>query len=260
MIFKTKINIFQKVKGIATAYKDIRVDSALQGATRLAIDKFEASRKPIGQRLNKASKACKYFGVDNPRNILLNFQHHKQLDELNRFIKTQDSDSIEVVSLGVVPLKDVDKTEILSNEKFSLIIPDKAKPVRAAKITFLDKIFGNGLANEFHTVGLVAKDDCLYVLDSLGEQNNKLREFHLKVNELFLKFGFKNIFFSTKAQQSFDEYTCNNWTYANINSFVAQFLRGDNQIQSSDDLNKILREDINTILKEQYKAIVAKNR
>ena len=103
-----------------------------------------------------------------------------------------------------------------------------------------------------HTIGLVPHHKNLLVLDSLGEGTELQKQFHSIIKYLLSDAGYENIIFSTKVQQPITEFSCNNWTYANINSVLNYIFRNKNaKIHSPEELNRILEEDINTILESQ---------
>lgn len=213
----------------------------------------------VGQKLDKSSSECRYFGVDSAENIIRNIRHHAKLNKANKSWSTSNWCNGNIIDLGIISLKniEIEKSFLHKNRgrgangcPWSLI--DEIKTQGAAKITFIDKMFEINPTGGMHTIGLVSKDNYLYVLDSLGEQSQQIKIFHMKIKELFSDAGFADIIFSTKAQQPLNEYTCNNWTFANIKSVISEIYGQNKQIKTTQELNKILREDINNILKEQY--------
>ena len=217
----------------------------------------------VGQRLDKSSSACKYFGVDSSENLRKNLKHHEKLNKANETWRTSNYSFGNIINLGVIPLKGI-KTEkeiLYKGQRIGIhgrpwTMIDEIKSQGAAKITFIDNIFGIMPNGGMHTIGLVTKNNYLYVLDSLGEQTTEIKAFHSKIQELFSDAGFKDIIFSSKIQQPLDEFTCNNWTFANIKSVVNELYGREKQITTQDELNKILREDINNILNEQHEQAI----
>ncbi len=219
------------------------------------------SPQTVVQKLDRTSDACKFFGVDSRENIMTSIRNHEKLNRVNEYWRTNNS-SGSIVNIGVMSTLNT-KTEKeylhkplgkgVYGRPWTLI--DEIKSQGAAKITFTDKLFGNNTYG-MHTIGLVTKDNYLYVLDSLGEQTKDMKEFHSKIAEIFSDAGFKKIIFSSKPQQSFDEYTCNNWTFANIKTVTSEVFGKNKEIKTTEELDKILREDINNILVEQQEQVL----
>lgn len=219
--------------------------------------------KVVGQKLDRNSTACKYFGVDTPENIIKNLNHHEKLNKANEFWHTHNYQRGNIINLGTMSFRDIEigKEFLHKGGRIGLYgrpwtLIDEIKSQGAAKITFIDKIFGTNPQGGMHTIGLVTKDNYLYVLDSLGEQSKEITEFHKQIRELFSDAGFTDIIFSTKVQQPLDEFTCNNWTFANIKTVVSELYGKNKEIRTTEELNKILREDINKILEEQQEEAV----
>ena len=226
---------------------------------RLAPPIQQMTPKNVGQQLNKTSDACKYFGVDSSENVLKKIKHHEKLNNANTSWRTSNYSSGQIVNLGTMSLTNLnaEKSFLHKGERIGVnghpwTLIDEIKTQGAAKITFVDQIFGTNPLGGVHTIGLVTKDNYLYVLDSLGECSKELKEFHLAIRELFSDAGFIDIIFSSKVQQPMNEFTCNNWTFANIQSVVNKLYGENHPIKSTEDLDKILREDINNILTEQH--------
>lgn len=234
---------------------NVNIRRALFYAPNIQNIKFKVFR----QQLDKNSYACKFFGVDSPENIIKSLKNQERLNKANRHWRTNNGHSGKIINLGTVSLRNFeDEKEFLHKNRgvglcgqpWSLI--DELKTQGAAKITFVDKRFGKNPSGGMHTVALVSKNNYLYVIDSLGEPIPEIKDFHSKVRELFSDSGFKEIIFSSKIQQPLDEFTCNNWAFANIKTVVSEIYGRDKKIKTTDELNKILRDDINNILKEQY--------
>lgn len=230
---------------------------------RLSQTSSHLTPKFAGQRLDKCSEACRYFGVDSPENIRKNLKHHEKLNRANETWRTNNYSFGNIINLGTMSLDNISVEKAFlykgrgigaHGRPWTLI--DEIKSQGAAKITFLDPQFGTNPLGGAHTIGLVAKDNYLYILDSLGEQTREIQEFHSKIKELFSDGGFTKIIFSSKIQQPLDEYTCNNWTFANIKSVVSEVYGHNKQIRTTEELNNILREDINNILREQHEQAI----
>ena len=93
-------------------------------------------------------------------------------------------------------------------------------------------------------------------MDSINDNCSNIQEFkRLLKNEVFSRYEFKRefpqIIYSTKPQQTMNEYTCNNWSIANIDE-VKKMLYCGIPIRNSAELDEILPNDINKILEEQY--------
>ena len=212
--------------------------------------------QPHKQVLDKTTTACQYFGVDTPENLAENLAHQALLNKSNKFWSFNHKQGKILTLNGLYLLEKQSANKEYLNKAIGLshygkkwTMVDEIKLQGAAKLTLADKSFGS---HGIHTIGMVYKDNKLYVLDSLGENTPKQKSIHEKIYNLFTEVGFENIIFSTKAQQSFDEYTCNNWTYANINTVLKELYDKNTKIETSEQLNNILRDDINTILEEQY--------
>ena len=66
----------------------------------------------------------------------------------------------------------------------------------------------------------------------------------------------KKIIFSNKHQQNPNEYTCNNWTIANIEA-LQHALQEGKTIINTQQLNAVLPDNINKILQEQHNYVLA---
>lgn len=58
--------------------------------------------------------------------------------------------------------------------------------------------------------------------------------------------------FSNKPQQTLEEYTCNNWTHANLDAVIEYLKNGKDKELTPEVLDKILPKDINAVLKQQF--------
>ena len=106
------------------------------------------------------------------------------------------------------------------------------------------------------------KNNALLVLDSLPFDEPKVVKYrNLLLDKLFRqprhKENFSKIIFSTKPQQNMTEYTCNNWTHANIEA-VQKALDSGSSFVNSSELNEVLPNDINQILRKQKEYVISK--
>ena len=228
------------------------------------VAEFTTKTTIVGVPLDKTSTEAIYFGVDSPEHITEKISnHHKLYKAKKRWCinwnvgEVLDFGSWNISKIGFDKLKNYLGEQIRTSiGNWSQI--QELKSQRAARISFFSNIFGKDKYGYpgIHTIGLVNKNGNLYILDSLGEQIPELKMFHQKLIDIFKDFGYNKIIVSTKPQQPMSEYTCNNWTYANIKSVLDALIGKRISIDTSEELNKILQEDINKILKEQYDAAI----
>lgn len=229
-------------------------------------DVVEITQKPaiVGVPLDKASRECEYFGVDSSEHVADKISSHIKLDKAKKEWSIDWSGG-EILNFGgwTINQKGIEKLKQYLCEK-ALIHGVMRTRIRefnlnqTAKMTCLSEIFGkskNGCP-EIHTIGLVSANGNLYILDSLGEQIPPLKDFHSMLKEAFKDFGYRKIIVSTKPQQAVTDYTCNNWTFANIESALNAIYKHNLRIETVEELNKILPEDINKILEEQYRCAI----
>ena len=95
------------------------------------------------------------------------------------------------------------------------------------------------------------KSNYLYVLDSFGKNT----EYRKQLEEVFNSNMFSKVILNNKKQQAQNTYTCNNWTFANIEA-VKNKLNEGKIIDNSHELDSILPKDINKILSEQKESIL----
>ena len=120
------------------------------------------------------------------------------------------------------------------------------------RLTVSDKLFGKNGKEGTHTIGLFKNENQLYIIDSISEENNKeVKKFHQTLKQIL---GVKDVIFTTKPQQSLEEYTCNNWTHANLDAILKHEKNG-NKKWNKETLHSILPNDINKILEEQQEYI-----
>lgn len=129
-----------------------------------------------------------------------------------------------------------------------------------ARLTFEGKFLGKDGVSGTHTIGVLydQKSKTLFCLDSLSNLCKKVKKYQniLKTHIFNSPNGeIKKIIFSNKPQQNWNEYTCNNWTIANLEA-LQKYLKSGAQIHDTKELNAILPDDINFILSEQYKYVL----
>lgn len=227
------------------------------------------------QKLNKASEACKFFGVDNVKNVFKSIKNQCLLTDL----KTKDLGMTKSFMHGTcIDYSDKNSLEKVKNyiwngytrEKngisnaFSGI--EELKKNGCARTTVYGKLYGKMGKKGSHTIGLVydKNSNNLYILDSLGEGLPTIKKHHKMLKNLFSQADltsnnkpFNNVIISTKKQQNYNQYCCNNWTFANIESLKEALNKGL-KINNSNELNNVLPNDINKILSEQ-KTFIEKN-
>ena len=224
--------------------------------------------------LNKNSNGSKFFGVDSYANIYAQILNHCSLIKLMEKDKGIKTHIIEPATVNL------DDELCLKKRKFMLW--NGYKPRHAPKnsltnaISELRKagaarfnISGSAFGNCAHTIGLVTdnKTNTLYILDSLGEHNPQMKAYHKKLKNLFdgkeyfhpekdeTQKPFNRILFNNTSQQSLDEYTCNNWTIANIEALINALNKGQ-KISCKEALDNILPKNINKILEAQKKYVL----
>ncbi len=210
--------------------------------------------------LDVNSEASIFFGVDSRENLANKLENHIRLI----FLKSKNNQMLAAlfkrVYFSVDNPKSMEKAwqslwNIRNGSQFEKLYE------APARLTFDGKFFGENGKADTHTIGLLFDKDSktLYVLDSLPnfiEEVKKYQEalkyniFNCKNNEI------KNIIFSNKHQQNYNEYTCNNWTIANIEALKSALDKGM-KIDSTEKLNAVLPDNINKILKEQYEYVIS---
>lgn len=201
-------------------------------------------------KLNLNSDAVKYFGL-------------RSYEDMINSMEWTFTD-LYVNKLGCL---NFDRPEIIVNnfnryESRLIWLFDCLSPnYGCARMTFGDKCFGRAL----HTIGFVRDKDTLYVLDSLGnnaESSQGISEFHtileflLSVNQQ--QQGLKNIIMNNIRQQSFNEITCNHWSFANIENLI-KALKSGKIIEDNITLDIVLPRDINKVLDEHMGYVMNKN-
>lgn len=198
--------------------------------------------------LNKSSREAEFFGVTDPVSIQSKLGHHAilVLSKEKEKIISENSLTLNIDNL---------KENLQVTEKINKFIAELKKQ-GAARLSLESKIFGTNDSN-IHTIGLVydSNNNSVFIIDSLGKTSTTENYHKFLTKNIFNKENiFSGIIFSTKQQQKIDEYTCNNWTIANIEA-VQKALRENKSIKSSKELNRLLPKDINKILKEQQEYV-----
>ena len=215
-----------------------------------------------GGHLDKNSIASRFFGVDSRFNIQKKLENQVNL----ALLKSKTS--------GILPTFpkracfSVDRPNTIYNSWNHIWTVCKGRKfeellTKPARLTFNGKFFGKNGAEDSHTIGIVydKKSKTLYCLDSLSNLCKEVQEYQdILRNQIFNSPNgeIKRIIFSNKPQQNLNEYTCNNWAIANIEALQKALKEGKN-IDSTEQLNAVLPDDINVILQEQYEYMLKNN-
>lgn len=222
------------------------------------------------QKLNKASDSCKFFGVDSVKNVFKQLQNQCLLTDLKTKELGIPKSFMHGTCINFAHKETLAKAKdkILNGytrerngiSKFYSGV-NELKENGVARLTLYGKLYGKMGKAGSHTIGLVYdnKTNNLYIMDSLGENLPTIKKHHKILKSLFMQTNsetqpFNNIIISTKKQQKYNQYCCNNWTFANIEAVKNALNKGENIIDSA-ALNKILPDDINKILDEQQKFV-----
>ena len=209
--------------------------------------KIGIGQKPVCPKnlpkLDRFSIGCSYFGSDSAENIQKQLNNQMALS----WLKSREQ------NISVLPPVVLSSTPDTKHIEKSL---NKLKETIIGRLTITDKLFGKNGEDGTHTIGLVyngSRGRGKYViLDSLSESYPKIKECHEKLIK-FLGLKPKEVVFSNKAQQSLDEYTCNNWTHANLDAVSDYLKTGKEKDLTPEVLDKILPDDINKVLFQQFK-------
>ena len=189
--------------------------------------------------LNRHSYYATYFGVRSPQNIQENLKNQMALS----WLKANEH------NLGVFP-----SIVLYSNPNQRGIqnALNKLKEKKFGRLTVSDRVFGKDYTCDTHTIGIVYHKGKYFILDSLPETYPQIKDYH----ERFIKFmGLdpKKVVFSNKPQQNLQEYTCNNWTHANLDAVIDYMKNGGAEKELTPEiLDAILPENINKILYHQF--------
>ena len=190
--------------------------------------------------LDKTSEYSKYFGVDSAENIQNQLLNHSCLS----FLKMVEQNIVNFPIFNIDDAGDIDyaKQKI---QKYT----NKLSENGAGRWTFYSKFYGKDGKSGTHTVGIIKHNDKTYILDSLSGAYPEIEKHH----EILTDILGEDVVFSTKQQQKLDEYTCNNWTHANIDAVLQTI---DEGVFDGERLDGILPNNINKILREQKEFIV----
>lgn len=213
----------------------------------------------FGKNINVNSKACRFFGVDNRKNLLDSLENQVSLIKL----KCKDLEIIPAFPKRV--FLSVDNPQTMKNAWNRIWLKSSGRKFdellkKPARLTFDGKFFGkNGEAGS-HTIGILYEPETktLFCLDSLSNECKQVQEYQeVLKNQIFNSPNgeIERIIFSNKHQQDFDEYTCNNWAIANIEA-LQKALRAGKHIDNTAELNEILPDNIDSILQEQYEYVL----
>ena len=200
--------------------------------SKLASDAISNTQKGLINvkhcRLDKTSEASVFFGVDSRENIDKQIYNQMALT----ILKTKEQNIVNLPAINIDSIKDAD-----SKRNLDYYINNFLKTGIGRWTIRNDK--GNT-----HTIGLIKYDDTIYVLDSLSKYYKDIEVQQEKFANLFKE----NVVYPNKKQQQADEYTCNNWTHANIDAI----LKAINEDRfDGENIEDILPDNINEILEEQ---------
>ncbi len=189
-------------------------------------------------KLNRYSNASDYFGVYSAQGIQWRFNNQIALT----WIKTRDQN---LVTFPPIVLSD---SSNIKSIKKSL---DIMKKRCFGRFTITDKLFGQNGQGGMHTVGMVYHKGRYIILDSIPETYPEIKNYHERLLK-HLGLNPKNVVFSNKPQQTMDEYTCNNWTHANLEA-VMDYLKSSPEGDLTPEVfDEILPKDINFVLRKQF--------
>ncbi len=189
-------------------------------------------------KLNRCSDASDYFGVCSAADIQSRYQNQMALS----WLKMREQKLVNFPPIVLSGKKDKRKIEKTL---------DKLAERGFGRLTVTDKLFGNGANDGTHTVGIVYHKGKYYVLDSIPETYPKIKDYHKRLIN-FLELNPKDVIFPNKPQQSLDEYTCNNWTHANLDAVINYLESGNNKDLTPEVFDEILPKDINKVLHKQF--------
>jgi len=190
-------------------------------------------------KLDRDSYVCDYFGADSAKNIQLRCDNQMALS----WLKTRDQNLVHLPPITLSGEPDVKSITKALN---------KLQRDGFGRLTITDKLFGDCVEEGTHTIGMVYHKGKYIILDSLPESYPEIKDCHERLIK-HLGLNPKDVMFSNKPQQSFDEYTCNNWTHANLDAVIDYMKKGGKDKElTPETLDKILPEDINRVLGQQY--------
>ena len=233
--------------------------------SRVASESISAMQKGLIAAKTKVldvnSEACKFFGVENSVDANRQIENHIKLIEL----KCKQNNILNKFPLDVFVSLEHEMT--MGKAWQHLWLPEKGKQFERlhtspARMTFSSKLFGKNGEEGFHTIGIVfhPESKTLYILDSLPNSIKEVSEYQdILKSRIFVPMPQRevnNIIFSNKPQQNMNEYTCNNWTFANIEALLKALKEGKT-IDSVEKLNEVLPDDINKILSAQREFVLS---
>lgn len=190
-------------------------------------------------KLNRYSNACDYFGADSAKHIQWRLDNQMALT----WLKTRDQN---LVHFPPIVLSSAPDTKAITKSLNEL------QEQGFGRLTITDKLFGNCVEEGTHTVGLVHHKGKYLILDSLPESYPEIKDCHERLIK-HLGLNPEDVIFANKPQQTLEEFTCNNWTHANLDA-VINYLKdgGKDKELTPEVLDKILPEDINRVLGQQF--------
>ena len=265
-----KTSVIHQIPPITTISKVVKstsapVENVVYGSeiSKAASESVSALQQGLirakNNKLNLKGEAAEFFGVDSAENIMVHLDNHLKLIDL----KCGENNIIPILPKRTY--FSADKPSTLENVWNKLWCGRYGKQFeglydKPARMTFYSKCFGKNGEEGTHTIGILyhPKTKTLYCLDSIPNTFKEVKEYQ----EALKRYVFdspsgeiKNIIFSNKPQQNFNEYTCNNWTLANIEA-LQKALKEGKKIDSVEKLNEVLPDNINEILEEQYRAVI----
>ena len=213
----------------------------------------------FGKNINVNSKACRFFGVDDRKNLWENLENQVSLIRL----KCKDLDILPAFPKRV--FFSVDNQQTIENAWNRIWLKSGGRKFdellnKPARLTFDGKFFGKNGNADSHTIGILYEPETktLFCLDSLSNECKQVQEYQdILKNQIFDSPNgeIERIIFSNKHQQDFDEYTCNNWAIANIEA-LQKALKAGTHINNTAELNSVLPDDISSVLQEQYEYVL----
>jgi len=215
-----------------------------------------SNRTDFSKILDKNSDASRFFGVTSRDAVNDRLYAQARLSRL----KCKEQNIMETLIKNQFNIDDINDLLSARNSLWETDKINKLWDKGASRFTFAGNFFGKDAygRDEVHTIGLVVDKNTktLFVLDSLPASDPSVLAYREKLKSFLFtpnkdeQLKFDKIIFSTKYQQSNNEYTCNNWTHANIEALQKELKTG-RKISTSEELNEILPDNINTILEEQ---------
>lgn len=269
-MIKTNLsNQIKSIKSISEVVKPvsdiIEQNSQISEISKVASDSISAMQKGLIAAKTKVldinSEACKFFGVDNPVDVNRQIENNIKLSEL----KCKQNNILDKFPLDV--FVSLDNPMSMGKAWGHLWYSHQGRQFERlytspARMTFSSKLFGKNGEEGFHTIGVVfhPESKTLYILDSLPNSIKEVSEYQdILMRRIFAPMPqreINNIIISSKPQQNMNEYTCNNWTFANIEA-LQKALKEGKTIDSVEKLNEVLPDDINKILSAQREFVLS---